>query len=173
MDAVVAKEKLDLMEITRRRIHSAPDTKLAIDLILELFDPQRSPVMRNLSDALLNSKIHFRLLMLVAVVFTLAALTPLSSASAPSLTITVVNNSGWEIRHLYLSPADNDNWGPNQLNESSISPGATRTLNVSWDQSTVKLVAEDQDGCFLSSTVNVASNIEWTITNDSPRNCGN
>ena len=128
--------------------------------------------MRNLRDALLNSKTRFRFLMLVAVFGALAALTPLSTATAPSLTITVVNNSGWEIRHLYLSPADNDNWGADQLNESSISSGASRTLNVSWDQSTVKLVAEDQDGCFMNTTVEATGNPVWTIASNATRNCG-
>jgi hypothetical protein len=110
--------------------------------------------------------------MLVAVLSTLAALTPLSTATAPSLTISVVNNSSWEIRHLYLSPVDNDNWGPDQLNQSSISSGTTRNLNVSWDQSTVKLVAEDQDGCFMNTTVEAAGNPVWTITSGATRNCG-
>ena len=52
--------------------------------------------MRNLRDALLSSKTHFRLLLLVAVLGTLAALTPMSTAISPPLTIGVVNNSGWE-----------------------------------------------------------------------------
>ncbi len=125
--------------------------------------------MRNLRDALLNSKIYFCVLMLVAM---LSTLTPLSATTAPPLTIKVVNNSSWEIRRFYLSPVDNDNWGPDQLNESSISPGATRTLNVSWDQSTVKLVAEDQDGCFMYTTVEATGNPVWTITSDTTRNCG-
>lgn len=123
--------------------------------------------------ALLSSASRFRFLMLVAVFGVLSTLTPLSGASAPSLTLTVVNNSGWEFKHLYLSPANNDDWGPDQLNESSISPGATRTLNISWDQSSVKLVAEDQDGCFLSTTVQASGNPVWTITSDTTRNCGN
>lgn len=127
--------------------------------------------MRNLRNALLNSKLYFRFLMLVAGLSMLAALAPLSTATAPSLTISVVNNSQWEIRHLYLSPADNDNWGADQL-QSSISSGATRNLNVSWDQSTVKLVAEDQDGCFMNTTLDATGSPVWTIASDATRNCG-
>ena len=130
--------------------------------------------MRNLRNALLSSRKRFRLLMLVAVFGVLSTLTPLSRASAPaSLTLTVVNNSGWEIKYLYLSPANNNNWGPDQLNDSSISPGATRTLNLSWDQSTVKLVGEDQDGCFLYQTVEASGDQVWTISSATTRNCGN
>src|SRR5215213_8734567 len=95
--------------------------------------------------AILNTKIGFRLAMMVVVLCTLGTLTILSgSPAAPMATsITIVNNSGWEIRHLYLSPADNDNWGPDQLNDSVINPGQTLTINVSWDQPTVKIVSED------------------------------
>ena len=129
--------------------------------------------MKNLRDALSSSTTRFRFLILVAVFGLLSTLTPLSGATAPALTITVVNKSGWEIRSLYLSPADNDNWGVDQLNESSISPGASRTLNVSWEGSTVKLVAEDQDGCFMDTTVAATGNPVWTIASDASRNCGN
>ena len=129
--------------------------------------------MKNLRDAFLNSRTRFCSLMLIAVFSTLAALPRLSTASAPPLTLTikVVNNSGWEIRHLYLSPVSNDNWGSDQLS-GYISPGTTRTLNVSWDQSTVKLVAEDQDGCFLSTTVDATGSPVWTINSDASRDCG-
>ena len=74
--------------------------------------------------------------------------------------------------HLYLSPADNNQWGTDQLNESAIAPGASRTLNVSWDQATVKIIAEDRDGCFLTTTADASSSIEWTITNSTAANCG-
>jgi hypothetical protein len=127
--------------------------------------------MKNLTDQFLNLKMFFRVLMLVAGLCMLVVLIPRSGATS-ALTISIVNNGGAEIRHFYLSPADNDNWGPDQLNETPISPGATRNLNVSWDQSTVKLVAEDQDGCFLNTTVAATGSPVWTITGDTPRDCG-
>ena len=128
--------------------------------------------MRNFRDELPNFRICLPVLMLVAGLCTLAALSPRSTATAPPLTISVVNNSQGEIRHLYLSPADNDNWGPDQLNGTAISSGATRDLQVSWDQSTVKLVAEDVDGCFLDTTVEATGSPVWTITSATPRDCG-
>jgi len=165
MDAVDTKQELD-----KGRIHSTRNVQLEMALTLDPSKLQRSSVMRNLNDALLNPRIYFHVLILIVL---LSALTPLSATTTSSLTITVVNNSSREIRRLYLSPVDNDNWGPDQLDESSISPGATRTLNVSWDQSTVKLVAEDQDGCFMYMTVQASGNPVWTITSDTTRNCGN
>ncbi len=109
----------------------------------------------------------------MAVIFCALGASMLSfAAPAQTMTLVIVNNSAKEIRHLYLSPAENDNWGVDQLNGSSIGPGATRTLNVTWEQSTVKVVAEDEDGCFLTTTVEVTGSVQWTITSDSARNCG-
>jgi len=127
--------------------------------------------MKTLYDVMPGRRTWTRSILLLTVVCAFGMLTTRSGA-APTVTITVVNNSSWEIRHLYLSPANNDNWGPDQLNNSSISPGATRELNVSWDQSTVKLVGEDQDGCFLTTTVETSGSPTWTITSQSARNCG-
>jgi hypothetical protein len=129
--------------------------------------------MRNLRHALLSSRTCLRLLMLVALLGVLSTQTLLSSAATSPLTITIVNNSAWEIHSLYLSPANNDDWGVDQLDGASISPRATRTLNVSWDQSTVKLVAEDKDGCFMYQTVEASGNPDWTIASGATRNCGN
>jgi hypothetical protein len=131
-----------------------------------------SAAMKNLRNEFLTFKTCFRGLMLAAGLCALVALAPRSNATATQLTISVVNNSGNEIRHLYLSPTDNDNWGADQLNESAISAGSTRTLQVSWDQSTVKLVAEDHDGCFLSTTVDATGTQVWTITSSTSRDCG-
>ena len=127
--------------------------------------------MKKLYDVMPGRRTWIRSILLLTVVCAFGMLAT-GSGAAPTVTITVVNNSSWEIRHLYLSPANNDNWGPDQLNNSSISPGATRELNVSWDQSTVKLVGEDQDGCFLTTTVETSGSPTWTITSQSARNCG-
>lgn len=124
-------------------------------------------------NTILNAKNGIRLALITAVICSMGTVFLLFAAPAQNVTLTVVNNSSREIRFLYLSPAENDNWGADLLNESSISPGATRTLNITWDQASVKLVGEDHDGCFLSTTMNVSSSIQWTITSDAPLNCGN
>lgn len=128
--------------------------------------------MKTACDKLSRFKTFFRVLIVIAGLCAVTALTPGSTRTAPALTLNVVNNSESEIRHLYLSPADNDNWGADQLNETAISPGSTRTLQLAWDQSTVKLVAEDQDGCFLTTTVQTAGTQVWTLTSDTSRDCG-
>ncbi|MGB7925743.1 MAG: hypothetical protein WCF57_21070, partial [Pyrinomonadaceae bacterium] len=85
-----------------------------------------------------------------------------------------VNNSGWEIRYLYLSPADSDNWGADQMNGSTLSSGGSFTIsNVSCSGSEIKVVSEDMDGCFISKVVACTEGAVWTITNDARPNCGN
>ena len=122
--------------------------------------------------AILSAKNGIRLATLVAVLCLISALPVLSRATATTTAITVVNNSSWEIRHLYLSPVDNDNWGPDQLNHSVISPGQSVTINVSWEQSSVKVISEDQNGCFLYQTLDATGNASWTITGDAVPDCG-
>ena len=95
--------------------------------------------------------------------------------SSPATAITIVNNSSREIRHVFLSPPDQNNWGPDQLSNSVISAnGGSFTINnASCNGSSIKVIAEDQDGCFSYQVVSCSENATWTITNDSTRDCGN
>jgi hypothetical protein len=99
----------------------------------------------------------------------------LSLAHAPSTAITVVNNSSREIRHLYLSDPNQNNWGPDQLVNSVISPdgGSFTISNVSCGGSSIKVIAEDHEGCFLYQVVTCSENASWAITNEATRDCGN
>jgi len=96
-----------------------------------------------------------------------------SSASMPTTSVTITNNSSREISHIYLSPTNQENWGADQLEPSTISPGGgTFTLNVSCSSADIKVIAEDVDGCFLYQVVSCGQSSTWTITNESGRNCG-
>src|SRR5829696_4029591 len=99
----------------------------------------------------------------------------LSKAYAPSTAITIVNNSSREIRHVYLSPPDQNNWGSDQLVNSVISPngGSFTISNVSCSGSSIKVIAEDQDGCFIYQVVTCSESVSWTIASNATRDCGN
>jgi hypothetical protein len=98
----------------------------------------------------------------------------LSKAHAPTTAITIVNNSNREVRHVFLSAPDSNNWGSDQLGSSVISTnGGSVTINASCDGSSVKVIAEDQDGCFSYQVVSCSENQTWTITNTTARDCGN
>jgi hypothetical protein len=102
---------------------------------------------------------------------------PLRSQALVSSTtaITIVNNSSREIRHVFLSAPDSNNWGSDQLGSSVISAngGSVTISNASCSGSSVKVIAEDQDGCFTYKVVSCSESVTWTITNADSRDCGN
>ena len=114
----------------------------------------------------------YRLAILSLSLFALAAL---SSARTPMATsVNIVNNSTREIRSVYLSHVNADDWTGNQLSSGAIiAPGQSYNLsNIACDQQQVKVIGEDQDGCFLSTIVNCGDNATWTVTNAAARDCG-
>jgi len=92
---------------------------------------------------------------------------------ATSTSVNIVNGSSRDIRNVYLSHVDADDWGSNQLGESIIAAGQSFDLTIStWDQQQIKVIAEDQEGCFLSTVVTSGGNSSWTVNNDTARDCG-
>jgi len=117
-----------------------------------------------------NKRNLCRLVILCVALFALAAS---SSARPPITSVNIVNNSNKEIRNVYLSHVNVDDWGGNQLGDTIILPGQSFTLsNFTCDQEPIKVVAENQDGCFHSVVVNCGSSATWTITNDTAADCG-
>jgi hypothetical protein len=111
----------------------------------------------------------------VALLCTLTVSQTISTAQ-PDVSITVTNNSDRDVTHLYTSPPERDQWGPDQLPEgSALRPGQSITLSsVSCTASGVKLIAEDTQGCFVYAIVSAADvSHTWSITNDLPVDCGN
>lgn len=104
----------------------------------------------------------------------LAALPLISSARTPATSVNIVNNSSREVRNVYLSHVNVDDWTGNQLGSATIPAGQSFTLNnVACDQQQVKVIAEDEDGCFLSTVVTCGDSAVWTVTNATTRDCGN
>lgn len=119
---------------------------------------------------------RFGLLLICAATLSAVSLPLWSSARSQPVTtaITVVNNSHWEIHHLYLSPVEQDNWGPDQLNETILRTGDSFALhNVSCSGGQIKVISEDQGGCFLSVVVACATDATWTIADNATPDCGN
>lgn len=98
----------------------------------------------------------------------------LSAAHAPSTAITIVNNSSHEIRHVYLSPPDTNNWGPDQLVNSVIAPngGSFTISDGNCAGSSIKVIAEDNEGCFMYQVVQCGETVTWTISANTARDCG-
>jgi hypothetical protein len=123
-----------------------------------------------------NSRLrNFRRLTIFSMAFfALMALDAMSSTRAQvSSSINIVNNSTRQIRHVYLSHVDLDDWGGDQLDGVAIGPNQSFTLsNFACDQQQIKVIGEDQDGCFLYSVVACGADASWTITNDWAADCG-
>jgi hypothetical protein len=120
--------------------------------------------------------------MLVALVCVLVSIPALSSAAIPTgsstqpiMAIAVANNSSREFHHLYLSPVDRNEWGPDQMDGTVLKTGQTFTITeVSCSGNEIKVIAEDKDGCFLYGVVGCAqASTGWTITDATPPDCGN
>jgi hypothetical protein len=92
-----------------------------------------------------NSRTKGILCCLVVFCVALFSLAALSSARTPATSVNIVNNSNKEIRNVYLSHVNADDWGANQLGDTTILPGHSFALNdVGCDQQQIKV-----DGCLL------------------------
>ncbi len=111
---------------------------------------------------------------ILAVVLCAIVATPLlSSAHAPMASINVTNNSGKDIVHIYLSPPENDSWGADQLNDTTLGAGQSVTLdNISCTGSETKVILENSDGCFAYATLSCTGNASWTVTSNDRWDCG-
>ena len=91
-----------------------------------------------------------------------------------TVTITITNNSQAAIRNLYLAPGNPDDWGPDQLGDAVIAPGSSVTLNnVACEGSSIRVIAEDPNGCFIYKTASCSDNATVTITASDTPDCGN
>jgi hypothetical protein len=100
---------------------------------------------------------------------TLAALL-LCSLSLPvfgggKATVKIINQSKWEIHHVFLSPSGDDEWGPDQLEDQILAKGDSLTLtNIACDLYDVKVVDEDGDECVIEEADLCNDHSFWKIT---------
>ena len=95
----------------------------------------------------------------------LVALTLPMFAGGKKATIKIINNSKWEIHHLYLSPSDQDDWGPDQLGEDTLAKGDSFTLtHIDCDTYDIKVIDEDGDECIIEAVDLCGDASYWKIT---------
>jgi hypothetical protein len=86
-------------------------------------------------------------------------------AFAERATVKVINQSKWEIHHLFLSPSESENWGPDQLEDEILAKGSSITItNIPCDTYDVKVVDEDGDECVIEQADLCNDNSYWKIT---------
>jgi hypothetical protein len=80
-------------------------------------------------------------------------------------TVKIINQSKWEIHHVFLSASGDDTWGPDQLEDEILTKGDSLTLtNIECDLYDVKVVDEDGDECVITEADLCEDNSFWKIT---------
>ena len=86
-------------------------------------------------------------------------------AAKKKATIKVVNQSKWEIHHLYLSSTSDHQWGPDQLGDEVIGTGESFTLTkIDCDDYDIRIVDEDGDECVVNEVNMCGDATVWKIT---------
>jgi hypothetical protein len=125
--------------------------------------------MKN-SDGLRNPR---SVVIICVALIAFASLPLLTNARATSTSVNIINSSSRTIRNVYWSHVDADDWSADLLSEGTIAAGQSYNLsNIACDGQQVKIIAEDQDGCFASTVITCGQSSSWTITNDTARDCG-
>jgi hypothetical protein len=102
------------------------------------------------------------------VLATVAAIAlPSTVFAAADSVIHIKNKSDWEIHHFFLSPTEEEKWGPDQLGDKVIaSNGSFELHKVPCDSYDIKLVDEDGDECVVAAVDICASKEGWVIDNE-------
>jgi len=98
----------------------------------------------------------------------LMGIAALASGSSYDSAVNIVNHSDWSIHELYVSSADADEWGDDQLGSEVIESGGGSFLlhSIPCDDYDVRLVDEDGDECVVGGVPLCADDDDWVISND-------
>jgi hypothetical protein len=93
-------------------------------------------------------------------------------AFAEKATVKVINQSKWEIHHLFLSSSAEEEWGPDQLEDEILTKGDQITLtNIPCDEYDIKVVDEDGDECIIEAVDLCKDHSFWKITDKDLLEC--
>lgn len=93
-------------------------------------------------------------------------------ALAEKATVKVINQSKWEIHHLYLSSSSEEEWGPDQLEDEILTKGQSITIHsIPCDEYDIKVVDEDGDECIIEAVDMCRDNSFWKITDKDLLEC--
>ncbi len=95
-----------------------------------------------------------------------------SNALQEKAEFMIENKSDWDIHHLFLSPADDDQWGPDQLGDHVLKSGTSFTLrSIPCDTYDIKVVDDDGDACIIKAIPMCKDHTHWDITNKELAKC--
>ncbi len=101
------------------------------------------------------------------------ASTPAAAPAGDQMSnLAVHNKSKWAVHHLFLSPANENEWGQDQLGDNTIEPGATFTLkNIPCNTYDIKVVDEDGDECMVKGEKFCGHEVSWDLTDQELLGC--
>ena len=80
--------------------------------------------------------------------------------------LRIRNNTRWEISRIYMSTAETDNWGPDQLGDNVLRSGGSYTMTgIRPAEYDIRFIDEDNDQCVLRN-IQIFENTYWTLTSD-------
>lgn len=86
-----------------------------------------------------------------------------AKAWANRVTVSIANESSFEIYHVYMSSSGVNVWGPDLLGATILRPGYSLPVTAVPGRYDLKLVDEDGDSCEVP-TLSVYDNTSWRIT---------
>ena len=109
----------------------------------------------------------------IALILLILSAIALPSFAAPKKAkVKIINQSKWEIHHVYLSSSSEDTWGDDLLGEEILAKGDVLTLsNISCDLYDVKVVDEDGDECVIEEVDLCGDESYWKITDKDLLEC--
>lgn len=88
-----------------------------------------------------------------------------SPLKAEKSDITFINESGFDIHEIYLSPSEEREWGPDQLDDDVLEDDSSLRLHsIECGEFDIKLVDEDDDECIVEEVDLCGESVEWRIT---------
>ncbi|TAH19851.1 MAG: hypothetical protein EAZ08_07240 [Cytophagales bacterium] len=113
------------------------------------------------------------MILLLALCFVLVSWNDKVATDAPQR-ISVVNESVWEIKAIYISQTDKEEWQENLLKDETLSAGGGAIIaKVTCGTYDIKIVDMDDHVCIIKKT-NLCDNKNIiTITDNSIANCLN
>jgi hypothetical protein len=106
----------------------------------------------------------------LAVLLLCSLTTPMFAAR--KATVKIINQSKWEIHHIYLSSTEEQEWGPDQLEDDVLSKGQSLTLtNIPCDLYDIQVVDEDGDECVIEEVDLCGDHSYWKITDKALLEC--
>jgi hypothetical protein len=86
--------------------------------------------------------------------------------------VKIINQSKWEIHHIYLSSSSDESWGEDQLEDEILAKGEYLQLsNIPCDLYDIKVVDEDGDECVIEEADLCRDSSYWKITDKALLEC--